>query len=235
MTLGLAFGGANLQSVIESGDSAKGLGIGTAIWLVVSTLVALFAGSYASGRVSGMISTRVGRIQGVVISALFFGLLLSQLGAAIGSLGRGVGATVGAVGGATSDLAQNSQVQDIIDNAIGDLNLKSSPEVVIKGVASRLIRGDQQSAVTYLSRQTGVSRGEAQQRLQGLKNDFQTASTNAGITAAKTIKVAGWTLFGALLLGMLAAMFGGGLGVQTNLRTPLSGLDKSALRNQKEA
>jgi hypothetical protein len=235
MTLGMAFGGANLQGVIQGEDTIQGLGVGAGIWLIVSVLISLFVGSYVSGRVGGLLSTRIGRIQGAVVSALFFGLLLTQLGAAIGALGRGVGSIVGSAGGAAVSSAQSSQVQDIIDDALEGTRLKAPPDTVARGLASRLLRGDTDGATAYFARQTGMSRAEAQTRMQDLKQKVTKAATDAGTAAAKGLKVVGWTLFGAILLGTLSALIGGGAGAQVNLRAPLGPLDRKALRNQKAA
>ncbi len=235
MSLGLALGGANLDNLIRGDTSGGGFGIGAGIWIVVSVLFSLFIGSYAAGRVSGLISNRVGRTQGVVITALFFAFVLSQVGSAIGTLGRGIGNAAGALGGAAGDLSQNAQVQDLVDDAIGDLNLKSSPEVVAKGVASRLIRGNPDSAVNYLSRQAGISPNEARTRLDSLRQDVDRTLTDAGMRAANVIQAAGWTLFGALVLGMLAGAFGGGLGAQANLRHPLDRSDRKAIDKRRAA
>lgn len=230
MSLGLAIGGGNLQGVIQGEDTAQALGIGAGVWLVASIVISLFIGAFAAGRVSGLITNRVGRTQGVVISALFFGLLLSQVGSAIGSLGRGIGATVGAVGTAAGDLSKNPQVQDLADDVIGDLNLRSSPEVVVSGLTRRLVRGDTDGAANYLSRQAGITREEADARLQTLKTDIQQTANDAGQAAARGMRTAGYTLFGSLLLGMLAAILGGGAGAAASLRSPLSRADRTALR-----
>ncbi len=236
MALGLALGGGNLQDLIQGeGGSAGGLGIGAGIWIVLSVLVSLFLGSYAASRVSGEIPTRVGRTQGVVVTAVFFAFMLSQVGSAIGLVGRGLGSTVGAVGGAAGDLSKNPQVQDLVDQAIGDLNLRSSPETVAQGVASRLIRGDDESAVNYLARQARISPEEARMRLQSLRQDVTQAVTQAGVGAANAMQAVGWTLFGALVLGMLAGAFGGGAGAAANIRSPLDRLDQKALDRRQAA
>lgn len=235
MSAGLALGGLNLVGVIQGRDSAQALGIGAGIWMVAAIMISLFTGAFAASRVSGLITNRIGRTQGVVIAALFFGVMLSQLGSAIGTLGRGVGDTIGAVGSAAGDLSKNPQVQDLVDDVIGDLNLRSSPEVVVSGVTRRLVRGDTQSAVNYLSREANITPEEANARLQHLQGDIKATATDVGTTAAHAIKVGGLTLFGALVLGMLSSLLGGGLGAGANLRKPLSRADQVALRDLRAA
>ena len=229
ISLGMAFGGDSLQSVVRGEASAQSLGIGAGIWLVASVLLSLFAGGFVSGRVAGQVATRVGRIQGMVVSGLFFALMFSGAGSAIGSIGNGLGSVASTVGGAAGNVAQTPEAQELIDDAIGDLNLKSSPEVVAKGVASRLIRGNDDAALNYLSRQAGITRAEAQQRIETVKAQFDQVVAQAGDTAARAVEIAGWTLFGALFLGTLFSMVGGGVGAQMNLRAPLSRADERAI------
>ncbi len=235
ISLGVAVGSSALEEVIRGQDTAGGLGWGSGIWFVVSALASLFVGSYCASRVSGPITTRIGRIQGGVITALFFAIMLSQIGSTLGFLGRGLGSIVGAVGGAAGDLSQNPQVQDTIDQAIGDLNLRASPEVVAQGVAVRLLRGNGESAKNYLARQAGISPAEADQRLTQIRQNMDKVLTDVGSTAAKVASIAGWSLFGALVLGSLFSMLGGGLGAQMNLRAPLSHMDEEAIHDQKAA
>jgi hypothetical protein len=229
ISLGMAFGGDSLQNVVTGEASAKSLGIGAGIWLVASVLLSLLAGGFVSGRVAGQVATRVGRIQGMVVSGLFFALMFSQAGSMIGSIGNGIGSVAGTVGNAAGNVAQTDEAQALIDDAIGDLNLKSPPETVAKGVASRLIRGNDDAALTYLARQANITRAEAQARIETVKAQFDQAVIKAGDTAGRAVEIAGWTLFGALFLGTLFSMVGGGIGAQMNLRAPLSRADEHAI------
>ncbi len=85
--------------------------------------------------------------------------------------------------------------------------LKSTPEVVATGVASRLLRRNEQSAVNYLAAQAGISSAEA----------------------------AGWIAFGILFLGSISAMLGGAFGAQLNMRKPVDSLDRKAMRKPSHA
>ena len=76
MFLGMAVGGVALQGIVDQGSSARGFPIGAGIWLLLSTLLSLFAGSYFSGRVSSFLTSRSGAAQGLVIASLFFVLFL---------------------------------------------------------------------------------------------------------------------------------------------------------------
>ncbi len=227
MSLGLAFGGRSLYDIVQNRDGLAGLGIGAALWTIVAAIVALFFGGHVSGRVAGMISTRVGRIQGLVIASLFFALMFTQMGLLMGALGGGISSAAITMGSS----AMNTQIgQDVIEDAIGDLQLKSPLPQVVQGVGSRLLRGDEDSAVSYLAHQAGLSQAEARARLDQFKARFNEAMTQAALAMAKTLRSAGWTLTLAILFGSLAGMAGGAFGANYNLREPLSMADDRALR-----
>lgn len=235
MALGLAFGGGALQGVIQGNANANSLGVGAGIWMIVSVLVSLFVGSYVSARVGFEFPIRVGRYQGVVIASLFFIAMFSELGAAVGALGGGLGSAVATVGSKASDAAETPIGQDVVDNALKDLKLNSPPDEVARGVAVRLVRGDEDGALNYLSRQANISPQEARARLDSFKADVKQKATDAGVAAAKGIKVAGTSIFFAILLGTLAAMGGGGFGAAMSLRKPLSKADRKAIDNRRAA
>ena len=234
-SLGLALGASALTGIIQSGGDMEGLGIGSGVWMIVSTLVSLFIGSYVAGRIGGMMPVRIGRAQGAVIASLFFLFLLSQLGGAISLVGKGIGQSVSSLSSAVGDLSKNPRIQETVQAGLGDMNLKSPPSDVAQGLAGRLIRGDSTGARDYLANQAGISPAEAQTRLQGMTDNFQSTLTEVGATTAKTVSITGWSLFGALLLGLTAAVLGGAAGANVNLVRPLSASDHKAVEKSKAA
>lgn len=233
--LGLAIGGASLRGVISGGEGGQALGIGSAIWLIITALASLYFGSYMASRVSGLITSRIGGTQGLVIASLFFGFLVMQIGAGIGALGSGVSSVVGMAGGAAGDLAQSQQVQGVLQKSLGGLNLKSPPAEVAQGVASRLAQGDNEGAKAYLANQAGISQAEADQKIAQARSELASTARDVGTTAAKVTSIAGWTIFGMLLLGSLAALFGGASGARANLKRPVSDSDVRNIRKSKAA
>jgi hypothetical protein len=212
-TLGLAIGGSSLGIIIQNGLNAGGLGVGTGIWLAFSALVSLFFGSFAASRSSRDIFRPQGAIQGLVIASLFFLFLFSQVGGAVAVLGRGLGGTVGLLGGAVGDLADNPEVRDTVENALGSQGkLRAPMRVVASGLASRLLRGDTKGARDYLALQTGVTPAEADQRIVQIQRDLTRKLKGLGTTTAKAISVTGWSLFSLLVLGSIFAALGGRAG-----------------------
>lgn len=234
LALGLGIGGSSLKNMIQMGGGL-GIGMGAGIWAVVSILISLFLGSYFSGRISGPISTRMGSIQGLVIAAIFFGFMLSQLGSVMGGLTRGVANTIGAVGSVASDVMSDPRVQDTLRGALNGLPLKSPPDVVLQGVATRLFRGDDVGARDYLANQAGITSAEADRRITQMKNDLQKILTDIGSSLAGAISTAGWTLFFALVFGTVASAVGGGIGTSAQLKRPLGPRDIETIRRGKAA
>lgn len=218
LSLGMAFGGIGLVD----GADAQNAGVFTGIWFLVSAIISLFVGSYFAARVSKFHTGRIGSAQGAIIAALFFGIFLYQSISAIGWAGAKAGDLMGAAGAGASQVAGSPVVNDLIDDAVGDLNLRSEPQVVINGVASRLIRGDTEAAKNYLARQANLTPAEADARIAQLRTQVDTAMTQARETTANAMQGVGWSLFAALLLGTVAALSGGALGSATNYRRPLT-------------
>jgi hypothetical protein len=234
MSLGLAICAGQVKDMIQGVDAGRGLSAGAGIWLLVTVLISLFVGSYASSRVSGLIVTRVGYTQGAVIAALFFTLMLTQAGIALSALTSGLGVVKDAAGGAVSQAMNSDQLNAIVDDAMGDLNFRSPPQIVSAGILSRLLRGDSDSAITYLSVQTGMSRADAQARLENVANQVKTTAADLGQRSADAARALGWSSFVTMLLGSLAAMFGGAIGAQINIRRPVDEMDRKASRHAQQ-
>lgn len=228
LSLGLVIGSSSLENAALGTGSAQGLGVGTGIWMIASIILSIFVGSFSSSRVGGSVPIRIGRVQGLVVAALFFVFVLSQIGSAVGLLGKGIGATVASVASVTGDLSKNPQVQDLIDQALGNLNLKSPPETVAQGIASRLVQGNPEGAKNYLARQAGITPQQADAQIQELKPKVENALRKSGATAANVVKAVGWALFLSILLGSIAGSIGGSIGAAMNLRMPVSHSDEKA-------
>ena len=235
LSLGVAVGSGSLESAAQGTGSASGIGLGAGIWMAVSIFLSLFAGSFAAGRIGGTLPIRIGRAQGLVITALFFVFVFSQVGSAVGLLGKGVGSTVSAIGNATTDISQNPQVQDLTDQALGNLHLKSPPEVVAKGVVMRVVQGDADGAKNYLAGQAGITPAQANDLIERLKPQVEQVLRNLGAGAAKAASAVGWAIFFSIVLGSIGGSLGGSFGAALNLRKPVSSADERAASGPRAA
>jgi len=62
---------------------------------------------------------------------------------------------------------------------------------------------------------------EADQRIATMRADVDKAVNDAKEATAVALKSTGWTLFGLVVLGALAAVGGGAIGSMANFRKPL--------------
>lgn len=226
-SLGAGLGGAAASSALRDGQSADVAAGGTAIFMVISVLIALAVGCYFASRTSTAVSSRLGGAHAVVISALFFTFLVWGTGKTIGAAGKGLGMVVGAASMGAADLASSPAVQSTVDNAIGDTQLKSEPGVVAQGLATRLLRGDNVGARNYLAYQTGLPAAEVDARLANLETQFNEALRQAGDQTARAVSLAGWTFLILMLGGISSAVGGSILAVHMNARKPLA-VDESS-------
>ena len=164
-----------------------------------------------------------------MIAALFLGFFFYQIISAIGFAGQATGSiiakTTGVAGSGVEKMANNPQVGSVIENALGDLNLRSEPKQVASEVATRLIRGDGEGAKNYLARQAGITPGEADQRIAQLRLQVDESINKIKAATATALESTGWTIFLLVILGALASVLGGSLGSVINFRKPLAKRD----------
>jgi hypothetical protein len=92
--LGIGIGTSTIDPLTERNPVA-GIGVGSGIWLAVSTLIALFAGGWVSGRLSGMLRKTDGSLHGILTWGLATLLTFYFLTTAVGGLMSGAASMVG--------------------------------------------------------------------------------------------------------------------------------------------
>lgn len=222
VALGVAFGGIGLSD----GTTAQNAGIFTGVWFILSAVIALFAGGYFCVRLGKFRNDIVGVAHGFVIASLFVLLFLNQTATAVGWLTKAAGdaasGTAAMIGTSVNAASQNSMVTNMVEDAISDLNLKSDPQVVVTGVTSRLIRGDNEGAKNYLARQSGSTPGEVDARIAALRAQVDQAVIQAREATATAMKATGWSMFLLIVLSAISGALGGLLATQVNGRKPLA-------------
>lgn len=218
LSLGVAMGGVSLTD----GASLRNSGIMGAIWMLLSILLALFAGSYISGRISAYSSNWAGIAQGAVLCALFIGILLWQFVGLASWMTRSAGALVGGAIQSSVPAAQSAASQldisfnQIVEDNLGDVQLRGDAQTIATGVASRLVRGNPESAKNYLARNSNLTRAQVDQRVEGVQAQLTEASENARVAAAGALKVTGWSLFLTTLIGLFVSIVGAVVGARSH-------------------
>lgn len=106
--LGLAIG----ASALEPRDAGQGLGIGAAIWGVISALIAFFLGGWVAAKTAAVAGAGSGMINGLMVGAAILVLILwltgSGVSAVLGTLGSNIGeiTSVAQSEGTTAEEAQ---------------------------------------------------------------------------------------------------------------------------------
>lgn len=219
IALALAFGGIGLSD----GATVQNAGLFAGAAVVVASALSIFAGSYLSVRLARFKTDVVGSAQGLVLGSLVVLFVIWQAVSAVGMIGRGVAEATGAaaVAGGATTTAPNPALQDMIEDSLGGVTLKSDSATVVRGVTARLLRGDQESAKNYLAYQAGLTPAEAEARIATLKQKGDEVLVKAREASATALKTSGWSLFLLIAISAMSAVLGGLLGSQVNLRRTL--------------
>jgi hypothetical protein len=245
--LGLGVGASSLD-VANAGDNptASGFSLSAGIWWTLSGIIASFVGGAAAGRLCGTGSVNTARWHGFVAWAtatlIIFYLLTSAVGGILGGTFSALGSTLGGVGktaaSAVSGVAQGADT-NVIEARVRQLVNPNDAQSVQDSVVAYIrasVSGDQQAAeaakdraVTGVARATNINPDEARSRVdqaaQQVQQTVQQAKDQAARAAEATRKgVASAGIFGfiALVLGAIAAWFGGGVGAPKRETTALA-------------
>jgi hypothetical protein len=221
-TLGAGIVGFATEAVIENESSGNGIGISAGLWMGISAAISLFLGSYFAVRISKNVTYKVGAAHGFVVASAFFIILTVLAGNAIGALSSGIGRLASGLGAGAASISSNTRVQDTVNQAIGNGNLKSDPKVVAEGIAVRLLKGDVESAKSYYAYQAGITKAEASAKINQMQAEFEATAREVGETAARAVAQTGVSLFIMFVIGLVSALFGGRLAAHENVERPLT-------------
>ncbi len=195
--IGVAIGLATLSPATGDSPSGGALGAGAGIWLVISSLISLFAGGYISARLGGTFN---GWLHGLTTWGTVTLLTLMLLTTAAGQL---IGAASGLANFAVSNSDKASQVQ-----------LPPALQQQVDQFKSQASQSADQTAAQ--AQATDPQTRDAQARQAGQK-------------AAKGGAVGTGAAAFAMILGALAAAFGGKTGQRHFLRDGYAG-DSATVR-----
>lgn len=120
--LGLGIGLSTINPMTEGGNPAAGLGVGAAIWWLLSSLVSVYAGGWVAGRMAGIPRTVDSMLHGLLswglVTVLTFYLITTSLGALISGATGVVGKGLSMAGQGIASVAP--QVTDTIKEKLGE-------------------------------------------------------------------------------------------------------------------
>jgi hypothetical protein len=238
---GVGIGAATLNPATSDNPSAANFSIVAAIWWTVAGIIASFAGGYVAGRLAGAPNESTAGWHGLTAWALtslvIFYLLTSAVGSIVGgaysTLTSAVGNVASTVGGAAQTAAPGlaqasdpfSSIAQSLRGATGGNDpaaLRDAATVAVKAA----ITGDQaqaqearERAAQAIAKAQNIPVEQARTQMQQYEQQYRQAVDNAKQKATQAADVAAkavsrGALFGsiALLLGAIAAWFGGRAG-----------------------
>lgn len=243
--LGVGIGATIIDPATYDSPAASTFSIAGGIWFVLAGILASFVGGYVASRLSGRPSHSTGGYQGVVTWAVttlvILYLLTTYVGALIGGAFSGFSSIVGGVGQtaataattAAPDLATSGNpmtgIEQQIRNASGGNDPAALRDAAVSAVQAA-VTGDDATAADARNRAADAvakaqnilieqARTQVQQYEKTYRDNIAAANQKA-LTAAQTATdaVSAAILgFFALLLGAVAAWFGGSYGTKRNL------------------
>ncbi len=233
--IGVGLASFDISNTADNPDAGT-FSLAAAIWWIVAGIIASFIGGMIAGRLCGAAKPHVARLHGFVAwcgtTLVIFWLLTTAIGGIVGGTFSALGSTLGGVGKAAASavggVAQNAN-GDALEARVRSLVNPSDAQSVQNSIVSyirAIVSGDQQQAqaskdeaVNGLARVANISPDEARGRVDQLTQQYQQTAQRvkqqasaAAEVARKRAAQAGIYGFIALVLGAIAAWFGGGLG-----------------------
>jgi hypothetical protein len=232
LTLGAGVG-LGMVSPAQGEGAPETLGTGAAIWWVIATLIALFAGGWVAAHLAGVVAKMDGALHGLVAWSLATVLGLAMLGTTLGALGgaaatdrqQGFSALVPQISQSFRQEAQVQRVQDRINHeadqlvrqggkATGD-DLDDAQEDVRDAVNEVLddpSQDNRQAAIKALTDKTKLDQNQAQAKLDGwirtyeqAKPEYREAGTPEARRAERVTTIASRTALATFVMLLLGA------------------------------
>jgi hypothetical protein len=234
--LGIGIGAAALSAAnpAENPDAST-FSIGAGLWWTLSGIIASFCGGVVAGRLCGVTNVSTARWHGFVAwcatTLVLFSLLTSALGGVVGGSLSALGSTLSgaarSAASAVSGTAQNAdvggleaQVRSLV-NPSDTQSVQNNLLTYIRASATgdeRAANAARDQAVNGLARVANISPDEARSRLNHVEQQYRQTldqakqqATRAAEVSRQTASRAGFFGFIALVLGAIAAWYGGGV------------------------
>ena len=242
--LGVAVGAAVIDPAGSDNPAASSASIAGGVWYVIAGVIGAFAGGFVASRLSGRPVKSTGSYHGLITWAattlVVLYLLTTSVGALVGGAFSGLSSAIGGVGGAASTALQTAAPSIATINPQTDLEQQvrestgSDPQALQSGAVAAM-----QAVVNADPAKAEEARGRAAEALAKARtipidqartqvNDYEAKyretvaqakqqATEAAVTASKVISRGAFLGFIALVLGAIAAWFGGATGTVRSL------------------
>ncbi|MEJ8308758.1 PhnA-like protein [Agrobacterium larrymoorei] len=245
--LGVAIGAGVIDPAHNDTPSATSLSTGSVIWIIASGIISSFVGGYVASRLSGRSIRSTGALHGLttwaVTTLIVFYMLTTSVGALIGgaftgvtSVFSGAGSTIATAATTAAPALANTTdplagVEQRIREASGGNDPQALRDAAVSAVRA-VLTGDQAQAedarnraADALARAQNIPVDQARQQVTDYENQYRQAveqakvrATEAAQATATAVSTASYVAFGALLVGAVAALFGGSVGTSRGYR-----------------
>jgi hypothetical protein len=239
--LGAGIGAAVIDPAANDNPSATTLSVTTAVWFVVSGLIASFVGGYIASRLSGRPVRSTGALHGVtswaVTTLVVVYLLTTSVGALVGGVFSGLGGIVSSAGSTVATAATTAApalatatdpmggIEQNIRDASGGNDPAALRDAAVASVRAALT-GDQAKAeearnraADAIAKAQNIPVDHAKQQVAEYEQQYKDAvaqakqqATEAAQTAATAFSAGAILAFIALAVGGIAAWIGGAVG-----------------------
>ncbi len=239
--LGAGIGAAVIDPGTNDNPSAATLSVSTAVWFVVSGLIASFVGGYVASRLCGRPVGSTGALHGLttwaVTTLVVVYLLTTSVGALVGGVFSGLGGIVSAAGSSVATaattaapaLATASDPMAGIEQNIRDASGGNDPAALRDAAVASVraaVTGDQAKAeearnraADAIAKAQSIPVDQAKQQVAQYEQQYKDAvakakeqATEAAKTAATAFSAGAILAFIALAVGAVAAWVGGSVG-----------------------
>jgi hypothetical protein len=236
--LGVGIGAAVMDPGAADGPAASTFSILGGVWYAVAGLIGAFAGGYVSSRLSGRPEKMTGAFQGLtswaVTTLVVLYLLTTSVGALIGGAFSGLSGVIGGFGNTAATVAQ-AAAPSMVDttNPMADIERQirstgngDDPESLRAAAVTAIqaaLTGDQDQvedarvrAAEALARAQNIPAEQARTQIDAYEAKYRAIverakqqAIDAAYTATKVVSRGSLLGFAALILGAIAAWFGG--------------------------
>ncbi|MEX2692954.1 PhnA-like protein [Rhizobium mongolense] len=241
--LGVGIGAAVLDPGTSDNPTAGSFSIVGGLWFVVAGIIASFIGAYAASRLSGRPSTSTGGFHGIttwaVTTLVILYFLTTSVGALVGGAFSGLSTAVGGVGrtAATAATAAAPLIAAATD-PMGDIerqirnssggNDPQALQTAAVAAMKAMVTGDQSKieeaktrAADALAKAQNISVDQARAKVDEYEASYRASveqakqqALEAAQTTAQIVSRGALLGFVALVLGVIAAWFGGVAGTK---------------------
>ncbi|MDW6020202.1 PhnA-like protein [Mesorhizobium sp. BAC0120] len=220
--IGIGVGAATLDAGSANNPAASTFSIGAGIWFAISGILAALAGGYAAGRLAGMPRESTAGWHGLtawaVSTLVIVYLLTTTIGGILGGTLSSLGNIAGTVGQTAAQAARQpggsdafSAIQQALQASGADNAAIAAMRAAITGDPGQAQQAREQAAQA-LAHSRNIPIEEARNQVSQYQQQFQDTARNVAHTTATATSTG--ALLGAvgLILGAIAAWFGGRMG-----------------------